>query len=203
LPVDAANARMLYRPILLRRRTAEWRDTMAVIRLRLARAQASLAATQGRDLYADAELEAMRAAIGRFLAAADREGTLDTLAAAIDSPDPHDSPDPGSQSRAAAELTRLGAAEALAQAAYVRAWRAHNLESSGLDGIRTRFASQLATLDSLRASAARGELRVVESPFAAAADQGQVQGQTRRSTAGSARSAPRMNTVSGRTAGIQ
>jgi hypothetical protein len=167
LPTDGTNERMLYRPILLRRRTRVWRGAMAGIAGRLEPARAALAAARGNDVAADTELEALRAATGRLLAAADRERTLDALAEAIEAVP---AGDPAAQDHAAAELSRVRAAEAAAQAAYVEAWRARNRES-GLVTLRARFAGQLATLDSLRACAERRELRVYSAASRVLANQ--------------------------------
>ena len=167
LPNDGYNERMVYRPVVLRRRTPEWRDAMAGIAARLALARSSLATARGRDLYAGAELDALRASSGRLIAAAERELTLDSLAAALEAAPAGDA---DVQARAAASLGRIAAAEAAAQAEYAGAWRARNREG-GLDFLRSRFTAQRAALDSLRACGARGELRAVPLLPALAGDQ--------------------------------
>jgi hypothetical protein len=170
LPDGAHGDHLLYHPILLRHRTPAWRDAIAGITVSMERARTALAAARledvDQDLYAGAELESLRASSERLLAAAGRELALDSLSATIDAAP---AGDPAAQARAAAVLGRIAAAERSAQAAYARAWRAHNREA-GLSALEARFAIQAATLDSLRVCATRRELRCYEPPGALQAE---------------------------------
>jgi hypothetical protein len=108
-------------------------------------------------VYAAAELEALGCTADRFLAAADRELTLDSVATELLAAAGESSPRNGA--RVAASIQRLRDAEASAQRAYTSAWLAHN-EESELSHVRDRFDARLAALDSLRACAAEARLSV-------------------------------------------
>jgi hypothetical protein len=124
---------------------------------RLEQARPAIASAHANDVYAAAELEALGCTADRFLAAADRELTLDSVATELLA-------DAGRRprrdaARVATSLSRLHETEASAQRAYVTAWLAHN-EESELSQLRARFDARLAALDSLRACAAEDRLSV-------------------------------------------
>ena len=157
VPNGARGRQLTDHPILVRPRTEPWRSGVRALEQDLTEARAALAGRAGRDVLADAELDAMRAAVGRLLAAAARERVLDSLAVAL--ADPGTAQNPEFARRAGEALAQLRAGESAAQVMFAGAWRAHNLES-GLPAIQLRFQRQLAVLDSLEACAARGMLRV-------------------------------------------
>jgi hypothetical protein len=157
LPNGGYNQRIVDRPVLVRRRTPAWIAAMRGLQGRLAAARPVLATAHPTDVYAAAELEALGCTADRFLAAADRELTLDSVATELLAGAGDGSRRSGP--RVSASLDRLRDTEARAQRAYVAAWLAHN-EESELSHIRARFDTRLAALDSLRACAAENRLSV-------------------------------------------
>lgn len=157
LPNGGYNQRVVDRPVLVRRRTPAWLAAMGSLHGRLERARPAIARAHAADVYAAAELEALGCTADRFLAAADRELTLDSVATELLAAAGESSPRNGA--RVAASIQRLRDAEASAQRAYTSAWLAHN-EESELSHVRDRFDARLAALDSLRTCAAEDRLSV-------------------------------------------
>jgi hypothetical protein len=156
LPNVGYNQRLVYRPVLVRGRTPAWKAAMLRLNARMKAARAALPGIAAADADAPGELQALASTVDRFLAATERELTLDSLAAdfAVASTTTEDR-----RAQQGASLTRLLALEAGAAAGYAAAWRAHNQESE-LPAVLSRLRQQRAVLDSLQHCALAGRLEV-------------------------------------------
>jgi len=156
IPDVVYSQRLVYRPILLRRRTARWLSRLDEVDSISATVSSRLAQMKPRDTYAAEEIQALRASLGRLDVAIRRERALDRLAAMLEN-----SARSSSDVSAAATLSGLVEAEVRAQTDYEQAWLDHN-EVSELEAVQRRFRRQLRDLDSLRLCAERGTLQAYE-----------------------------------------
>jgi hypothetical protein len=154
----ATNGRLMYRPLVVRTASSQWRSEMEMLETDMTTAGTATDAEASRARFEPDEIRAMRHAIARYAYIARRELMLDSLGRVIAAAPGCRLPESG-RDQAVHDLCAMGDEAARLKAEYRGLWLAHN-RPEGLAAVEARFTRQVTMTGRLARLAQDGRLQV-------------------------------------------